>query len=142
VEALLDLLMLLFTQCKTTWLTAVSSHCLAALGYLPRRMSAFNSHMLQNTYDRNLRWTFNDLLPCCCYAIQTNRRTIRSQVSQRPSTSKMSELQSHHCITPGQRTWLLCCVSIIPANKLLLQELNKIIGFKLLALGFLEILGS
>jgi len=36
-------IMLLFTQCtRYTWLTAISSHCLAAL---PTKMSVFNSHM-------------------------------------------------------------------------------------------------
>jgi len=35
-------LRLLFTQYKTTWLTAISSHCLAAL---PANMSAFSNHM-------------------------------------------------------------------------------------------------
>jgi len=38
--------------------------------------------------------------------------------------------------------WLLCSESVILANKLSLQELNQIIGIKLLATGFLEILGS
>jgi len=41
-------------------LTAISSHCLAAL---PAKMSAFNSHMRQNVYYRNLKWTLEDLLP-------------------------------------------------------------------------------
>jgi len=36
----------------------------------------------QITYYRNLNWTFEDLLQCYCYAINTNSRTIRSQVSQ------------------------------------------------------------
>jgi len=40
---------LLFTQYKTTWLTAISSHCLTALGYLPKN-HAFNSYMRQNAY--------------------------------------------------------------------------------------------
>jgi len=36
-----DSLMLLFTQYKSTWLTAISSHCLTTL---LAKMSAFNSH--------------------------------------------------------------------------------------------------
>jgi len=36
----------------------------------------------------------------------------------------MSELQAQHCMTSEQGTWLLCSVSVIPANKLSLQELN------------------
>jgi len=54
----------------------------------------------------------------------------------------MSELQAHHCITPEQWTRLLCSVSVIPANKLSLQELNQFIGIKLLTSGYLEIFGS
>ena len=50
----------------TSLLTAISTHCLAAL---PAKMTVFNSHK------RTL-----DLLPCYCYTIKTNRRTIRSQV--------------------------------------------------------------
>jgi len=56
------------TPC-TTWLTAVSSYCLAAL---PAKMSAFNSDMPQNAYHRNWNRTFEDLLPCNCCAIKAN----------------------------------------------------------------------
>jgi len=38
----------------------------------------------------------------------------------------VSELQTHHCTTPGQWTWFLCTVDVIPANKLLMQELNQL----------------
>jgi len=50
---------------EPTCFTAVSSHCLAAL---PAKMSAFNSYMRQNAYQRNLKCIFEDLLPCYCYA--------------------------------------------------------------------------
>jgi len=36
---------------------------------------------------------------------------------------KPIKLQAHHCITPEQWSWLLCSVSAIPVNKMLLQEL-------------------
>ena len=58
-----------------------------------------------------------------------------SQDSQRESADygvDMSELQAHHCITPEQWSWLLCSVNAIPANKVLLQELNQLIGIKML----------
>ena len=55
-------------------LTVISSHRLAAL---PAKMSAFNSHMRQNAYCRNLKWSLEDLLRCYCYTIKTNSRTIR-----------------------------------------------------------------
>jgi len=50
----------------------------------------------------------------------------------------MSELQAHHCMTPEQRSWLLCSVSVIPANKPSLEEINKLIGIELLISSFLE----
>jgi len=48
----------------------------------------------------------------------------------------MSELQAQHCMTPEQRTWLLGSVSVLPANKLLLQEINQLIGIELLTSQF------
>jgi len=54
----------------------------------------------------------------------------------------MSELQAQHCMTPEQWTWLLRSVSVVPANKLLLQEINQFIGIELLASNFLESLSS
>jgi len=54
----------------------------------------------------------------------------------------MSKLQARECMTADQLTWLLCSVDVIPANKLSLQGLNKLIGIKLLTSGFPEIFGS
>jgi len=54
----------------------------------------------------------------------------------------MSELQAQHCMTPEQWTWLLCRVSVVPASKLLLQEINQIIGIELLTSNFLESFSS
>jgi len=122
-------------------LTAISSHCLAAL---PAKVSAFNSHMRQNAWYRNLKWTL-DLLPCYCDTIKTNGKTIRSQVWQPVSAGKgadMSELQAHHCMTSEQWTWLLCSVSVVPANKLSLHEINQLIGIELLTSSFIENFGS
>ena len=68
---------LLFTQYKTTKLTAVSSHCVAA--FSAKDVCVQQSHMCQNAYYRNLKRTSEDLLPYC-YAIKANNRTIRSQV--------------------------------------------------------------
>jgi len=123
-------------------ITAISNHCFAAL---PAKMSEFSSHMRQNALYRILKWTLEDLLPCYCYTIKTNSKTIHSQVWQPAPVGKganMSELQAHHCRTPEQWTWLLCSVSVIPANKPSLQELNQLIGIKLLTSNFLENFGS
>jgi len=43
---------------------------------------------------------------------------------------------------PEELTWLLCSVSVIPENKLSLQELHQLIGIKLLTSRFLENFGS
>ena len=66
---------------------------------------------------------------------------MRSQIRQRESAGEgveMSELQAHHCITPEQWSLLLCSVSAIPVNKVLLQELNRLIGIKMPASDFLK----
>ena len=63
----------------TSLFPAVSSHCLATL---PAKISAFKSHLQQNAWHHNLKWTFEDLLPCYYYTIKTNSETIRSQVWQ------------------------------------------------------------
>jgi len=44
--------------------------------------------MRQNAYSRNLKWTFEDLLLCYCYAIQIKSTTIRLQVSHPTSAGK------------------------------------------------------
>ena len=82
----------------TSLLAAISSQCLAALlgkisafkgqcyrsgvpvcryqqslsVTLPAKMSAFKNHMRQNAQYRNLKWTFEDLLPCYYYTIKTD----------------------------------------------------------------------
>ena len=53
--------------------------CLAAL---PAEISAFNTYMRQNGHYRNLKHTFEDMLPCYCDATKVNSGTIRSRVSQ------------------------------------------------------------
>jgi len=54
----------------------------------------------------------------------------------------MDKLQAQHCMTPEQWTWLLCRVSVVPANKLSLQEINHIIGIELLKSIFLKSFSS
>jgi len=80
-----------------------------------------------------------------CYTTKTNSEATRSQVWQSSPAGKgadMSELQAHHCMTPEQWTWLLRSVSVVPANKLPLQEMNELIGIELLTSSFLENLNS
>ena len=98
VEALLQTHSCFFSQSMNVrGLPLSACHCLAAS---PAKTSAFNSLRQQNACHRNIKWTFADLLPCCCYAIKTNSRKIRSRLSQPTSAGKggdMSELQAHHC---------------------------------------------
>jgi len=78
--------LLLFTQYKIIWLTAISSNYLAAL---LAKMPAFSSLRRQNTYCRNLKRTFEELLlTCYYYTIKSNSRAILSQVSQSASAGK------------------------------------------------------
>jgi len=102
--------MLLFTL-HSTKLRCLPLLAVTVLQHFLPKMSAFNSHMRQNAYDH---WTFEDLLPCYCYAIKSNDRTIRSQALQPASAGEvanMSKLQAHHFMIPEQRTYLLCSVS-------------------------------
>ena len=128
--------MFLFTKYKCTWPTAITISLLAAL---PAKMSALNSLMQQNACHRNIKWTFADLLPCYCYAIKTNSRTIRSRLSQPTSAGKggdMSELASssqHDTITVNL-TLVQC--EFHTGKKLSLQESNQLIGSKMPASGF------
>jgi len=88
-----------FTLHKTTCLSAISRHRHAALH---SKMSAFNSHMRQNIC-HCLKWTFEELLLCYCYAIKNNDKTIQLPVSQPASAGKradMGEMQAHHCLKP------------------------------------------
>ena len=48
--------------------------------------------MRQNAYYRNLKWTFEDLLQCYCYAIKTKITIIRYHVSHPASAGKESEM--------------------------------------------------
>jgi len=50
-------------------------------------------------YCCNLKWTFEDLLPCYCYAIKINSRTMRSQVSQPAFAGKGAYLVNCKLIT-------------------------------------------
>ena len=131
---------MLFAQYKSTWLTAINNHSVAAV-YLPRCV-LFNSHMRQNAFYRCLKLLFEDLLPCYCYALNTYSRIKCSQVWPSPTASigtDRSELQAYHCITPELWTWLACSVSgILSIKKLPLQELNRLIGIELLISAFLE----
>ena len=82
--------LLLFTQYKIIWLTAISSNYLAAL---LAKMPAFSSLRRQNTYCRNLKRTFEELLlTCYYYTIKSNSRAILSQVSQSASAGKWADM--------------------------------------------------
>jgi len=104
-------------------------------------MPAFNSHMQQNAYCGNLS---EPLLPCYCYAIKANFKTILPQVSQPASAGNAADLVnckliSHHCMMPEQWLRLLCSVSVVLANETVIARIKSL---KLLTLGVLEFFGS
>jgi len=113
---------------KTTRLTVNSSHSLAASP--ANDVWRQQPHAEKRINYRNLKWTFQDSLPCNCYATKRNSGTKRSQVSQRESAGEGVDmrdiLQAPHCITQEEWSWPLCSVSAIPVNKVLFQELKSI----------------
>jgi len=113
---------ILLTSYNSTWLTAISSHCFAALP----ATDVFNSHMRLNSDCRNLKWTFVFML---LLAMNDNFRNIRTQVSQ-PATAgnvtDTSELQAQNCMTPQHWTWLLRSVSVISENKTVVARIKSI----------------
>jgi len=86
----------------------------------------------QMTISSNNLWGHGLLGPRgYAYAYNTKERTWMN-----------CKLSSQHCMTPGQWTWFLCRVSVVPANELLLQEVNQLIGIELLTSNFLESFSS
>jgi len=73
--------------------------------------------------------------------VEQSARKFRNLLLYTGKAADMSEMQTHHCTTPGQWTCFLCTVGVIPANKLSMQELNQFIGIELLASGLLEMFG-
>jgi len=80
----MSLLMLLFTQYKTTCLSLISTRCLVVA--LPAKIFAFNSHTRQNSYCCNLKQNFEDLPPCHCCTININSRTTGTKLLWRSVT--------------------------------------------------------
>jgi len=109
-----------FTSYKSTWLRAISSHCLAA----SPATNVFNSHMRLNAYYRKLKWNFVAIL---LLRNEGHFRNIRTQVSQPTSAGNvtdMSELQAQNWMTPQQRTRLLCSVSVISEKRTVIARIN------------------
>ena len=91
----------------------------ASLHYLPQ-MSAFNSHMQQNAYCRNL-------LPSYCYAIKGNFKTVLPQASQPASAGNVADLVKYKSSLHDARTAnpaLVQCECHTSKWKLSLQELS------------------
>jgi len=105
---------------RLLWLSTIKTQCLPAL-------LAFNTCMRQNA-----EGTREDSLPCYCYAIKSSSRTIHTQVPQLTSADRQSSGHEwtansslHNPRTAGRWTWFLCTASVIPANKLSMQEINQ-----------------
>ena len=97
-----------------------------SLHYLPQ-MSAFNSHMQQNTCCSNLKWTSVAVVWLCNKGQFYNYRLPSFATSLCRQCSGFSKPQPHHCMIPEQWTRrLLCSVSVISANKPSVQELSQL----------------
>jgi len=114
--------MLLFTSYKSTWLTAISSHCLAALP----ATDVFNNHMRLKTYYRNLKWTFVAMLQLRNEGHFITTRTQISQPASAGNVADTSELQAQNRMTPQHWTQLLRSVSVISKTTLSLQALSQL----------------
>ena len=96
------------------WKNPRSSGKTLGVAPLPRYLHStwFNSKQ-QDAHYHNLKWTMSLL-----------RSKDQQQKNPLPSSAtrwSISELQAHYGMTPGPWTW---SVSVLPANKLSLQELN------------------
>ena len=63
---------------------------------------------VQQLHAQNLMWTLEYLLPCYCYTIKTNSRTIRSQVGQPASACKGADI--YYCSGMLWDEWLVSIV--------------------------------
>jgi len=82
-----------------------------------------------------LKWTLEQFLPCYCYAINTNDKAMRFQFHNLPLQQKERAWVNSMLISAWNQNStnrLLCSVSVMPENKLSMQELNHLIGFKVL----------
>jgi len=116
--------MLPFKHYKTTLLTAINSHCIAALHYLPRRL---RSKVARSKTPTTVTWSEHLKIWGYVFVVQYRPTTNRSQVSQ-PASAGQEANMSHHCMTPQEWTWLSCSVWVISANKLSSQEVDQLIG--------------
>jgi len=88
-----------------------------SLHYLPRYLgSTAISNKWQNAYYRNLKLTM--------LLLRNKDQQQKNPLTSSAARWSISELQAHSCMKPGLWTWLLCSVSVLPANKLSLQEFN------------------
>jgi len=72
------------------WTVSGPCHLFYPLSELTVSLHHLNTRMRQNTCYRNLKWTRGDSLPCYCYAIKANSRTMYTQVSQLASADRQS----------------------------------------------------
>ena len=92
-------------------LTAVSGTC--------PDVCVQQSHVAKRQYC-NLKWTLEDLLPCYCYTLKTNSKTIRSQIWQpapalpdenfgKPNSAKKRPVKSQIIWLKTRKTSKLIC---------------------------------
>ena len=89
----------------------------------------------QKWLKKTLKWTMS----CFRSKDQHQKNPLPSLATQRSGQEWTASALLHDNRTV---TWLLCSVSVLPANKLSLQELNQLIEIELLTSCFLEYFGS
>ena len=81
------------------------------------------------TTGQNAYYSSEPLLPCDCYAIKTNIRTIRSQVLQSASAGNGADLVNCKLITAWHQNSeprLVCSVIVISANKTAIARIKSV----------------
>ena len=94
-----------------------------------------------------VRLTWNEPLKIRCHVVVTQQRATVQQCTRKFCNLWICRRKYGHRWTASsslhhtKTVKFLCCVSAIPVNKMLLQELHRLIGIKMLTSNFLEIFG-
>jgi len=94
------------------------THCLPAFNTRTRHNSTV-------TWSKHVKIRCHVIVTQKSPTVEQSAFTFRNLSLQIDKAGDRSELQTHHCTTPGQWTWFLCSVGVIPANILSMQKLNQ-----------------
>jgi len=119
-----NLIMLLSTQQAVQVCGYPLSELTVALHYL-RLTLACGKTPTTVTWSERVKIRWHVIVTQQSPTAEQSARKLGNLPLQTGKAADISELQTHHCTTPGQWTWFLCTVGVIAANKLPLQELNQ-----------------